>query len=157
MKAFIFGLLLGIVLTLGTVWYMGGRGMRVDDQNTNQLKHGADETKSYLQDKAASLNLSLENIKEEMARDGRVMRQKAADLGHSVADATADTRITAAIKGKLLADPDLSVLSISVNTTGGVVTISGTASSPANIRKAIQLAWDTDGVNQVISTIQVKE
>jgi osmotically-inducible protein OsmY len=56
-----------------------------------------------------------------------------------------------------VADPDVSALSISVNTTGGVVTLSGTASSSENIRKAMQLAYDTDGVNQVVSTIQVKE
>ena len=145
-----FGLVVGIALTLGTIWYLGQHGIRVDEPGNSRFKPVGAETK-------ASLNLTVENIKEEMARGGQVMRQKLADLGHSVADATADTRITAAIKAKLVADPDLSALSISVNTTGGVVTLSGTASSPANIRKAVQIAWDTDGVNQVISTIQVKE
>ena len=48
-----------------------------------------------------------------------------------------------------------------VSTTGvstdGVVTLTGTGSSPENIRKAIQITMDTDGVHKVISTLQVKE
>jgi osmotically-inducible protein OsmY len=36
------------------------------------------------------------------------------------------------------------------------VTLSGSASSPENIRKAILLAMDTNGVREVVSTLQVK-
>ena len=74
----------------------------------------------------------------------------------NIADATADARMTAAIKGKLVATRDLSALSISVNTTGGVVTLSGTVPAPEDISKAMLLAMDTDGVTEVISTLQVK-
>jgi len=110
-----------------------------------------------VQEKADSLDLSTTNIKAELARTGAIVRRKASDAGQVVADATADTRITATIKGKLVGDPNLSVLSISVSTTDGLVTMSGAASSPDNIRKAVQLAWETDGVRGVVSTIQVKD
>jgi len=73
-----------------------------------------------------------------------------------LADTTADARITAAIKAKLLGDHDLSAISISVNTTGGIVTLSGTVPTPAAISKAMLLAMETDGVQEVISTLQVK-
>jgi osmotically-inducible protein OsmY len=92
-----------------------------------------------------------------MSRLGHVIRDKAHAAGKTIADDTADARITAAIKAKILADSALSVIKISVTTTDGRVTLSGTASSPENIRKAIQLAWDTDGVTEVVSTLQVKE
>jgi hyperosmotically inducible protein len=85
------------------------------------------------------------------------VRRKTADAGDVMADVAADARITAAIKGKLVADAGLSSLSISVSTTDGLVTMSGAASSPENIQKAVQLAWDTDGVHGVVSTIQVKD
>ena len=64
-----------------------------------------------------------EDIKEDLARGGQIVRRKAREAGQAIADATADARITTAIKGKLLANRDLSALSISVNTTGGVVTL----------------------------------
>ncbi|HEX3987877.1 MAG TPA: BON domain-containing protein, partial [Verrucomicrobiae bacterium] len=73
-----------------------------------------------------------------------------------ISDAAADARITAAIKAKLVGDPDLSAVAISVSTTDGCVTLSGSASSPDNIRKAMTLAYNTEGVNQVVSTLLVK-
>jgi len=67
----------------------------------------------------------------------------------------ADARTTAAIKAKLVANRDLSALSISVNTTAGVVTLSGTVNSPEDIGKAMLVAMETEGVTQVVSTLQV--
>ena len=70
-------------------------------------------------------------------------------------DVTADARISTAIKGKLAADPDLSALAISVNSTQGVVTLSGTVPSHQALSKAIRLALETEGVHKVESTLQV--
>ena len=53
-----------------------------------------------------------------------------------------DARTTAAIKGKMVANKDLSALSISVNTTGGIVTLSGSVNSTDDISKAMMLAMD---------------
>ena len=78
------------------------------------------------------------------------------EAGHAIADATADARTTATIKAKLVASRDLSALNISVNTTAGVVTFSGAVSSSEDISKAILLAMETDGVREVVSTLQVK-
>ena len=91
-----------------------------------------------------------------MARTGKIVRREANEAGHAIADATADARTTASIKGKLLASRDLSALNISVNTTAGVVTLSGFVSDPEHISKAILLAMETDGVREVVSTLQVK-
>ena len=55
-----------------------------------------------------------------------------------------------------MADKDLSALSISVNTTSGIVTLSGTVSSPEHISKAMLLAMETEGVREVVSTLQVR-
>ncbi len=109
-----------------------------------------------MQEKLRSLNLGTNDIREELARTGRIVRQKASQAGKVIADSTADARTTAAIKAKLLANRDLSGLSISVNTTDGIVTLSGSVPAAEDIGKAMVVALDTDGVKQVISTIQVK-
>ena len=75
-------------------------------------------------------------------------------MGEAASDAALDTRATAVIKTKLAADPDFSALSISVATTGGRVTRSGTVASPELIGKATALALETEGVREVLSTIQ---
>ena len=84
------------------------------------------------------------------------MRDKADTAGKALKDATADARVTAAIKAKYVKDSDLSAWDIHVSTTDGVVTISGTVSNPDLIGKAMEEALDTDGAQQVISTLQVK-
>ena len=110
--------------------------MRVDaDHASANLKNAATETKDYVQEKADSLNLSTTNIKDEMSHLGAVIRRKTTAAGHAIADAASDTKITTTIKGKLVADPNLSALSISVSTTDGLVTMSGTASSPRIFRR----------------------
>src|ERR1043166_5798969 len=125
-------LLVGIVLGAAAVWfYHTSQGQSTVRAAGEQIENGA-----------------------RSARDG--LQEKLRAAGHAIADATADARITTAIKGKLLANRELSALSISVNTTGGVVTLSGPVTSAEEVSKAILLAMETDGVREVISTLQIK-
>jgi len=149
------GLILGIGLTIGAIWYWGEKNGDAH-RAKEDLRSAAAQTSESVKEDFKSWNLSPDNIKDELARTGRVVRDKAENLGTKIADATADARITATIKAKLVADPDLSALSISVSTTAGQVTLSGSVSSPEKIAKAMQLAMNTDGVQKVISTIQVR-
>ena len=157
MKRIVFGFLLGVVALGAAIWYLRG------PQQTSGLEEArdrivADATNAQraARNQLESLGLTPEKIKEELARTGKVIRNKSQAIGQTLANETADARITADIKSKLLAEPDLSSLSISVNTTAGCVTLSGTTGTASNISKAMLLAYDTPGVTQVISTLQVK-
>ena len=150
-------LLVGLILGGIAVWYFGSPAGQSALQNTGtQISDAAKSTGHAVQDKLKVLDLRTNDFKNELARTGRVIRRKAEDAGHAIADATADARITAAIKAKLLASRDLSAFSISVNTTYGIVTLSGTVPSLDAISKAMLLALETEGVTEVISTLQVK-
>jgi len=156
MKTFLV-LVLGVALGAAAVWFYSTHRddprMRSAEQ---QVENAAKTTRDAAQEKLRALHLSSEDIKDELARTGQVVRREANAAGHAIADATADARTTTAIKGKLLASHDLSVLNISVNTTAGIVTLSGFVSSAENVSKAILLAMETDGVREVVSTLQVK-
>jgi osmotically-inducible protein OsmY len=97
-----------------------------------------------------------EKMKDELARTGQVVREKTRKAGHAIADATENTRITAAIKSKLVADSGLSAFKIDVDTTDGNVTLSGSVSSPDDIARAMKIALEQDGVHRVVSTLLVK-
>jgi hyperosmotically inducible protein len=155
MKTFMTGLLLGIIVTVAAIWYYADKNPHAHEAKED-IRGAATETKEFVRDKVDSWNLTPDSIKDELARTGQVVREKAAGVGHKIADATADARITTTIKAKLVADPDLSALSISVSTTDGQVTLSGSVSSPEKIAKAMQLALGVDGVQKVVSTLQVK-
>lgn len=139
------------------VWYFvqGQHNSRVKSVS-DQVENAARSAGDAIQEKMKELNLRPQDVKDELARTGQVVRRKAEEAGHAIADATADARITAAIKAKLLTNRDLSGLNISVNTTDGVVTLSGAVPSIDAISKAMVVALETDGVKQVISALQVK-
>jgi hypothetical protein len=139
------------------VWYFSTeRGRSNAAAAGNQIQSAAGSARDIIQEKLRVLDLRTNDIRDDLARTGQVVRRRAREAGQVIADATADARTTGAIKAKLLASRELSALSISVNTTGGIVTLSGTVDSTENISKAMLLAMETDGVREVISTLQVK-
>jgi len=145
------------VVGAAAVWYFNAYRTNPRVQSaSDQVEHAVKSAGDAIQEKLKVLDLRTNDIKDELARTGLVVRRKAREAGQAIADATADARITAAIKGKLVANRELSALSISVNTTAGVVTLSGTVASPEDISKAMLVAMETDGVREVVSTLQVK-
>ena len=151
-------LIVGIAIGATALWlYTSSQGQAQLRATGQQIETAANSARDAISEKLRVLDLRPKEIREDLERTGQVVRKKAREVGNSIADATADARTTAAIKGKLLADPDLSALSISVNTTAGVVTLSGTVSTAEDIGKAMVLAMDFEGVHEVISTLQLKK
>ena len=66
-----------------------------------------------------------------------------------------DTAITAKIKAKLAADPQLNPFNIDVDTRDGEVTLSGRVGSDDRRREAVDLATRTKGVVRVIDELKV--
>ena len=153
MKGFIVGLLAGILIGAGAFWFFTVD--RPAEQARETAQEATEQAKRALAAKMEAMELRADDIRKELTEKGRVVRRKARDIGEAAADAAVDARATAAIKAKLAADPDLSALRISVSTTAGRVTLSGTVSSYELIGKAMAMALDTDGVREVISTLQV--
>jgi len=151
-------LALGLTLGGAAVWFYTNYGKDPRLQSAGQkVETAAKSVRNAATNELQVLHLRPEDIKDELARSGQVVRRAASDAGRAIADATADARVTTAIKGKLLASRDLSALNISVNTTAGVVTLSGAVASSEHISKAILLAMQTDGVREVVSTLQVRQ
>ncbi len=150
-------LVLGALIGAAVVWYYHTeQGHANINAAADQVQSAAKSTGQAIEDKLRAFNLRTNDIKDELARGGTVVRQKAQQASKALADATADARTTAAIKAKLFASHDLPAMSISVNTTDGVVTLSGNVHSLQEVSKAMLIAMETEGVRQVISTLQVK-
>jgi len=155
----LFALVLGLLLGVAGAWLYfnhpdatGWIGSR-----RQPSAGGTNQPGAALQEKLRLLHLDTANLQEELARGGQVIRRAARDLGRALADATADARITAAIKAKYVADPRLSALRISVNCTDGRVTLAGSVPAPEDIGRAMLLAFEADGgVREVVSTLQVR-
>jgi osmotically-inducible protein OsmY len=150
-------LILGAVLGAGALWFFSTKSGQQSARGAGEQVEAV--TKSgyaALQEKIKEWNLRPQDIKEELAKSGQVVRRKAEQAGQAVADATSDARITATIKGKFVAERGLPAMSISVNTTEGIVTLSGAVEAADDISRTMALAMEVEGVREVISTMQVR-
>lgn len=71
-------------------------------------------------------------------------------------DYAADATLTTKVKAALLAEKNLKSLPISVETTSGVVTLSGQVMSTAQIDQAVDVAKHVKGVKDVHNTLELK-
>ncbi len=110
-----------------------------------------DESKDAFSRKLADWHLTPDDIRNDLAKTGEVVRTKAHEVGEKIDDA----RIVAIIKAKFVLDRDLSALDISVASHQGDVTLGGTVAAPGLIGKAIVLSLDTEGVHSVDSKLHV--
>jgi hyperosmotically inducible periplasmic protein len=166
MRGFFNGLVLGIILGAVGYWFVEKKA-REHPEEQQRYEQAASETASNasvtaqslsdaLKAKLDTLDLRTDEIKDELAHTGQIVRRKAQDIGDKAADAASDARAVTEIKAKYAEDSTLSVWKISVSCDQGHVKLSGTVSSPDDIGKAVALALDADGVRDVTSTIQVK-
>jgi len=73
----------------------------------------------------------------------------------SVKESLTDTTITTKIKAEYAKEKDVSATQIHVKTVNGVVSLSGTARSQAEVDRAVSIARGTQGVTSVNNDIRV--
>lgn len=120
-----------------------------------KTKEAAIEAKDAVADKLVEWKLTPSDIKDDLAKTGRVVRDKTLAAGEKVGGALDNARLVTVINGKYVSDSDLSALKINVDATDGVVTLKGTVASAELIGRAIALALHTEGVTQVISLLTI--
>ena len=82
-------------------------------------------------------------------------QRKAGDAADRAGEVVGDAAITAAVKSKFLADPNVSGLKIDVDTQNGVVVLRGTLPNATEKRRAVQLARETTGVKSVKDNLKI--
>src|SRR5262245_37792572 len=68
-----------------------------------------------------------------------------------------DATVTTTVKNRLAADPTTSAARINVDTSNGVVTLSGAVPTAAEKSEAERIARNTQGVTQVVNNITVEQ
>lgn len=156
MKTALFFLVIGAILgAVGWRYYQRTQnptiGQRVEHL-ADKAREAASDTREAVAGKAEDWKLAPENIRDELAKTGRVVRSKARVVGDRIDDA----RIIAVIEGKFLVNDNLSALAITVDCRDGAVKLTGSATSAENIGRAITLALETNGVHHVISQLVIR-
>ncbi|MGY4108455.1 BON domain-containing protein [Aeromonas encheleia] len=113
-------------------------------------------------DKQGTAEQAGKKIDEAVSDTGKKVDETVDEYEGKIAEQSAknaqswdDTEVTAKVKAELLGEPGLKSMKISVDTVGGVVTLTGTVDSKANSEKANALAMAVDGVENVVNKLVV--
>jgi hypothetical protein len=113
-------------------------------------RHSASEE---FDEKLREWRLTPNDIKQDLAHTGEVVRNQADIVGGKISD----ERILAVVKAKYILDRDLSANDVRVSVHAGRVTLGGSVGSPDLVGRAVALALDTDGVSGVESRLAISQ
>jgi len=91
------------------------------------------------------------NVDQAAQTAGNAVDKAATNTGQALSD----TAITSKVKAAILAEPGLKVLQVNVETTNGMVTLTGTVNSQRNSDKAVAIAGNVEGVKGVSNRLTV--
>jgi hyperosmotically inducible periplasmic protein len=131
-----------VVLAAAVAFFMG---YRLGD-------HGVDRTSGAVGTTGSSPSIDTTRAREAGAKVG----EKVATGANQAERALETGALTAKIKAKMALDDTVKALDINVDTTGTVVTLTGTVHSQAERSRALQLARETAGVTSVTDHITVR-
>jgi osmotically-inducible protein OsmY len=115
------------------------------EQAGEQIKEGAQQAGEQIQQGAQQAGDALQRGAEQVQKE----------VGPEVQEVLDDATVTAKIKAKLVADPEVTALHIDVDTVDGVVTLNGKVASADQKAEAEKLASHTEGVKKINNLIQV--
>jgi hyperosmotically inducible protein len=95
-------------------------------------------------------------IDQQRVREtGAEIAEGARVAGSRMADAVEDGALTAKIKSKMALDDYVKARDIDVDSSDGLITLTGTLHSEAERERALRLTLETDGVQTIIDALQV--
>jgi osmotically-inducible protein OsmY len=104
---------------------------------------------------AGVAGIDAEQARAEVTAAAKTTAAKAGEVAAKVDDVVAEGTLTAKIKAKMALDDLVKARTISVETTGTVVTLSGRVSSAAERDRAVRLAEETAGVTKVVNRLEI--
>ena len=113
------------------------------------------EAEAEAEEAERELEAAGREVGEELAEAGEQLEAGVERAGRELAPYARDAGITAKVKAKLTADPEINPLRIDVDTIDGRVTLSGKVRTERQREEAEQLARGTEGVLEVVNLIEV--
>ncbi|HWM91365.1 MAG TPA: BON domain-containing protein [Thermoanaerobaculia bacterium] len=125
------------------------------DQAGERVERGLDQAGEQLEQAGDQVAKGAEQFAEGAEQVGAAIERGAAQVEKQVGPILDDASITARVKAKLIADPEINSFHIDVDTVDGRVALNGKVSSAEQRAEAEDLARGTQGVRQVVNLIQI--
>jgi hyperosmotically inducible periplasmic protein len=121
----------------------------------NRARDAATDAGQKAQGTAGTASDKAGDAAEKIGDAAKATGAAAAQAAKDATPVIADAGMTAAVKTRLLADPDVAGLRIDVDTKNKVVTLTGTVKSATQVTQAEKLARETPGVARVVNNLKV--
>jgi hyperosmotically inducible protein len=96
-------------------------------------------------------------VKDKTVAAGTKTKEATKSAAKKTVRVLTDAEITSAVKTKLLADKTVGGLKINVDTSHGIVTLTGPVKSVLERNEALRLAHETKGVKQVKNKLTIEK
>ena len=96
-----------------------------------------------------------EDATKALEKAGQQVERSAQEAAQRAEPLVEDAAVTARVKAKLAADPEVAAYKIDVDTVNHVVTLNGSVDSAAESAEAEKLTRGTEGVTQVVNRLTV--
>lgn len=113
------------------------------------------ETKKNTAAAERSIDRALDRVEESLDEAGSRLESQMTEIGEEMEPRVEDAALTARIKARLTAHPDVNPLDVDVDVVAGRVTLSGVVESDVDRRAAEEIARNTRGVVAVDNRITV--
>lgn len=114
---------------------------------------------NYLNGRGLTLSLpssiEADSARGDIAGAVKGTADKAGEVATKLEGAVAEGTLTTKIKAKMALDDLVKARTISVETTGAVVTLTGRVGSAAERDRAVRIAKETDGVTKVVDKLAI--
>lgn len=114
-----------------------------------------EETDQHLEEAGEQLEQAGESLGESLQEAGENASREAGEAAERLEPVLEDAELTARVKTRLAAHPDVNPFYIDVDTVGGTVTLTGEVPSESQREEALEVARKTDGVVEVVDNLQV--
>jgi hyperosmotically inducible protein len=130
-----------------------GIEVRRDAKSSEQIHVDNQKIKDNLHQAGSELKKDAQDLGQAVRQGARQVDER---FGPAAREAVGDASLTARVKARLIAAPDLGGVRIHVNSRDGKVTLSGTVTSHENRSDAEKITRRTDGVREVVNELEVR-
>lgn len=123
-----------------------------DAQGDPQVQVHGDKAEKNLEKAGRDVQAAADQAGKAIEQGAEHVESKVGPVVRGVLD---DAAVTARVKARLVADPDVNAFHIDVDTVDGRVTLNGKVTSEHQRQEAEELASRTQGVVSVVNLIQV--
>jgi hyperosmotically inducible periplasmic protein len=134
---------------------LAGCEMERDAEGKAQIHIEGEKVERELEQAGEQLERGADQVQRSAEQVGATLKRGAERVEAEVGPVLDDASITARIKAKLIADPEVNSFHIDVDTVDGRVALNGKVASQEQREEAEDLARGTAGVRHVVNLIQV--